>query len=98
MRQGVQEKIVKGCSYLFHWHARTTSKASKMYTGDRKHEQLTLVQKMNHALLTAITPLTLLTNPYASNALIPSFPNDSLLNLFFLLEKNDFNVPKNDDV
>mmetsp|Transcript_23392 Transcript_23392/g.35845 ORF Transcript_23392/g.35845 Transcript_23392/m.35845 type:complete len:265 (+) Transcript_23392:93-887(+) len=63
-------------------------------SGDRP----VLVQKMNHAQLTAITPLILLTNPYASNALIPNFPKDSLLNLFFLLEKNDFNVPKKDDV
>jgi hypothetical protein len=52
---------------------------------------------MNHAQLTAITPLTLLTNPYANKADMPSFPNDSLLNLLFLLEKNDFSVPKKDE-
>ena len=57
-------------------------------------KSLTLLEKMNQAELTAITPLTLLTNPYASKADIPSLLNDSLLNFFRLnidltLDRND---------
>lgn len=48
---------------------------------------------MNHAELTAITPLTLLTNPYASNADMPSLLNDSRLN-FALLVKNSLTVER----
>ena len=91
-------RLRKSAEIILATRTMTTTKASIMYTGNSKRVQLTLLQKINHALLTAITPLTLLTNPYASNALMPSFPSDSLLNLFFLLEKNDFNAPKNEDV
>ena len=51
---------------------------------------------MNQAELTAITPLTLLTNPYANNADIPNFRNDSILKVFSpplnmerMLDRND---------
>lgn len=55
-----------------------------------KHEinnttKLTFLENINHAELTARTPLTLLTKPYASNADIPNLLNDSRLNLFVLL-------------
>ena len=48
---------------------------------------------MNHAQLTAKTPDTLLTNPYASNADVPSLLNDCMLNEFrFFNKPNDRGV------
>ena len=54
----------------------------------REKRKLTLLQKTNQAELMANTPLTLLTNPYANNADMPSLLSDSRLNLALLFLAN----------
>eukprot|EP00584_Thalassiosira_punctigera_P002852 CAMPEP_0172532290 /NCGR_PEP_ID=MMETSP1067-20121228/5403_1 /TAXON_ID=265564 ORGANISM="Thalassiosira punctigera, Strain Tpunct2005C2" /NCGR_SAMPLE_ID=MMETSP1067 /ASSEMBLY_ACC=CAM_ASM_000444 /LENGTH=118 /DNA_ID=CAMNT_0013316795 /DNA_START=365 /DNA_END=721 /DNA_ORIENTATION=+ len=58
-------------------------------------EMPVLLENTNQAQLTAMTPLTLLTKPYASSADIPSFPKDSRSNFFFLL-KTPLMLERND--
>jgi len=63
---------------------------------DTTHKQYsrTFLLNINQAELTAITPLTLDTNPYDSNAAVPSFRNVSMLN-FLLFVKTLFTLDMN---